>query len=69
VVIAMLVAANGFALNNRSAVYLSQNVISHNDTFGAIRGGTLSAIYTFGNNRFTENASIGSTPFTPIAFE
>ena len=52
------VIANAIGGSNAARVYLSQNVISYNGTgAGTSNSGVL---YSFGNNRFSENGSDGS---------
>ena len=53
--------------DNTARIYLSQDEVSCN-SLGASKNGGLAAIYSFNNNRFTENASDGG-PFAPIAFQ
>ena len=52
--------------DNTAYVYMSQDEISYNSTGVAYAGQSI--VYSFNNNRFTENTTNGG-PFTPIAFQ
>jgi hypothetical protein len=60
------VKADAAGGNNTAKIYLAQDEVSYNTTGAFIQGN--GQIYTFGNNRFTENGSDGGA-LTPFALK
>ncbi len=67
--ILVLIGGGGTTETNSSVVYLSQNLVAYNSTYGATAGGPNgSAMYSFNNNRFAQNGTHGG-PFPTVAFQ